>query len=146
MGVADELEAARALDRHDLALGQQAVGLGDRVASDRRALGVEQGELGAALGAAVALGVQPAVVRAGVLGLALAAHGEALEAGAVAVVRQVAADGVTRAAVRAVGESVTPAPALAVEHVLQAVAADHCVRADHRRGAAAAAVEDVEVV
>ena len=144
--VAGQVKAAWPLDGEDLAGLQQGVGVGHDVARDRVAMRVEQRDLRAALRAAVAFGVQAAIVRLAVLRLALFAHGEGLHARAFAVVWQTEADRIARAAVRAVGEGVAPAPAVRREHLAEAVAADGRVLPDHRRRASASAVEDIEVV
>ena len=144
--VAGQVKAAWPLDGEDLAGLQQGVGVGHDVARDRVAMRVEQRDLRAALRAAVAFGVQAAIIRLAVLGLALFAHGEGLHARAFAIVWQTVADRIARAAVRAVGEGVAPAPAVRREHFTEAIAADGGVLPDHRRRAAAATVEDVEVV
>ena len=94
---------------------------------------------------AIAFSVQSPVVGPGVFGAAFAAHGKGFQAGALAVEGQAGTDRVTRSAMAAVAEGVTPAPPFRVEHLAQAVAADHGVLGNHRRGTAPAAVKNEEI-
>ena len=132
-GVADQVEAAEALHRHDAALEQQL----DRFREDGvgflagipplrlfLTLGkVHPADVRAAIPAGVGLRMEAAVERIGVFVGATRAHGEILHGRCGTVVGQRPDDGETRAAVRAVDERITVAAVCGVEQLVQAVVA-----------------------
>jgi len=86
VGVYGEVETAEAFDGQNFALAEQTVGFGDWVAGLCDFVSVDEGEMRAALAAGVRLGVEAAVERVVVFGLALRAHGEGGHGGLAAVV------------------------------------------------------------
>ena len=102
--------AAEALDREHAPGAQQGGRLGDRVAGDAAAGGVDQPQPRAAVGAARRLGVEAAVGRVVVLRRAGRAHGEPGHGGERPVVGHPPDDGEAWPAVRAVGERIAEAP------------------------------------
>ena len=132
-GVADQVEAAEALHRHDAALEQQL----DRFREDGvgflagipplrlfLTLGkVHPTDVRAAIPAGVGLRMEAAVERIGVFVGATRAHGEILHGRCGTVVGQRPDDGETRAAVRAVDERITVAAVCGIEQLVQAIVA-----------------------
>ena len=143
--IAGQMKTARPLDGDDFSVLQQAQCLSNHITSQQFAGGIEQGKLRAAFRAAIAFGMQSPVIGPDVFGMTFAAHGKGFQAGALAVEGQAGTDRVTRSAMAAVAEGVTPAPPFRVEHLAQAVAADHGVLGNHRRGTAPAAVKNEEI-
>ena len=135
-GQAGEMEAAEALDRDDRAVQQRARGRLDRVGGarvvDRASARVREPHARAAVRAGVRLGVEAPVGRVLVLGAAGRAHGEARHGRVRPVVRDVAHDRESRAAVGAVRERVAEAAIGRVEQLGQAVGAGRAV-GGHRR-------------
>ena len=143
--IAGQVKTARSLDGDYFAGAQQLVGIADDIARDRVAVSVKQRDLRPAFRTTIAFGMQAVIFRAQILCLAFTAHGKWLEARTRPVVGQAATDRVARAAMNAVGEGIAPAAAFRVEHVTQAITADHRILTDHRAGPPAPAVENVEV-
>jgi len=144
-GVADEVETAQTLHGHKPA-GQEQV---DRVhdcvvvCSHRRALPVRQPEPWAADRAGVGLGVEAPVEGVFVFFTAVRAERKTAHGRAGPVVGNGAGDGVTRAAVGAVGEGVPVAAIVGITHVRDAVGAGGHIRADqHLMALAAGAFEN----
>ncbi len=116
-GVHEQLEAAEALDRHDLA-GADGVGRshhGSIAMRHDNAGRVPQGHLRTTHRAGVRLGVEAAVERVVVLALTGVAHHEVAHRRVRAVVRQLVDDAVARPAVGAVDERVAVAAVVRVE-------------------------------
>ena len=132
-GVADQVEAAEALHRHDAALEQQldrfredGVGRFAGIAPLRLLLAlrkVHPAYVRTAIPAGVGLRVETAIERIGVFGGATRAHGEILHGRCGAIVGQRPDDGEARAAVRAVDERVAVAAVCGVEQLIQTVVA-----------------------
>ena len=124
-GIARELKAADALDRHDEPLAHREGGIGDRIrARPALAVGLAEIEARAARGACIRLRVEAAVRHAVVLALACRAHREAGHRRPRTVVRRGAHDGEARAAVRAVRERIVVAPIRHVVNLGEALGAD----------------------
>ena len=124
------MEATQALDCHDLPGAQAGQRLADRVTGQLLAACVEQVQPWTAVGAARGFGVETTVGRIGVFGSTGLAQRKGGQAGARPIVGNAMADRVTRAAVRAGGEGVAPAPASRVAEVGDAIRADRGIRAD----------------
>ena len=140
------MKTARPLDRHDPPIANQPQGLGDGIAANRRARSINQRQLGPTFWTAIPFRMQAPVVRPQILGLTLAAHGKRLEARTRTVVRQAAADRVTRSAMAAVGQRVAPTTTVRIEHLGQAITANGHVRTDHRRRTATPTVQNEKIL
>ena len=127
-GVAEEVEAAEALERDDSALLQQR-----RDVRDRRA------ELRAAARTGDRLGVEAAVGRIGVVAGAVRAHRERRHRSLRAVVGQRARQRIARAAMGAVDQRIAEEAARRIEQLLEAGLADGGVGADAGRSSGPAA-------
>ena len=114
-----------ALDRWRLRSGGQSL--------QQLSVAVPQLKLRTAGAAGVRLGVEAAVERVVVFGLALRTHDEALHRSVGTVVRQRLDDAEARAAVGAIGERVTVAAVMRIEDLGEAIRAGGDVR-EHQRG------------
>ena len=122
------MDAAEALDRHDLSGLQGLAGKLDRVAGDAVSVRVQIEDLRPADRAAVRLGVIAAVLNVVVLPVAVRAHGEGAHGGLRPVVGDILDDGKARAAVGAVDERIAVAPVRGIQQLAQAVVTDADIR------------------
>ena len=143
--IADEMEAAEALDGQDLPGPDERRGLGDDVAAELAPrAGVEEGQARPADRAGDGLGVVAAVERVLVLAPAIGAHGEAGHGRLGAVVGEAADDRIAGAAVGAVGEGVAVAALAGRVDLPEAVGARGDVGRDEDEAGAGAGGADLE--
>ena len=121
-GIAREVKAAQPLHGHDLASCQGPARTPQRLVPTGHPCAVrrQQGQLRAADGAGVGLGVKAAVARVLVLASAVRAQREARHGGARAIVRHALGDGEAGAAAGTGGERVAVAAAGRIAHLGQA--------------------------
>ncbi len=137
-----EVVSPQALDRHHVAIGQQAGRSGQGGPRHFVLLRVEQTEPGPAGRAADRLGMEPAVRRIVVLRLAFRAHGERRHGGQRPVVGHAGDDGEPGPAVGAVDERVAEPPVRRVRQFGQAVVTGRAVGRDQRAAPAGVVAGD----
>ena len=129
--VAGQMKPSQALDGYDGSLLQEASGFAERFSDvDESTCGGKELELRATIPACVGLSVEAAIGGVVIFGLTGGTHRKFVHRGAGAVIRDVADDGETRAAVCAVDERVAEATVTRISYFAETVFADSDVGGD----------------